>query len=129
MPFGLTNAPKTFQRAMDKLFSEFKFVKVYLDDIIVHSRDEEEHKAHLEKILNIINQNNIKINLSKSEFFKEKIIFLGHIISETGIGIDNTMIKIFEIRKPKSKRHIQRLLGYLTYVKPLSLTLAKKHYI
>ncbi|KAG0442136.1 Transposon Tf2-9 polyprotein [Dictyocoela muelleri] len=117
MPFGLTNAPKTFQRAMDNLFSQFPFVKVYLDDIIIHSTDEELHKSHLETILNIINQNNIKINISKSEFFKRKIIFLGHTISESGIGIDNTLTKNLEIRKPKSKKHIQRLLGYFNYFK------------
>ncbi|KAG0441894.1 Transposon Ty3-I Gag-Pol polyprotein [Dictyocoela muelleri] len=106
MPFGLTNAPMTFKRVMVSLYSQFLFVKVYLDDIIFHSTDEELHKSHLETILNIINQNNIKINISKSEFFERKIIFLRHTISESGIGIDNTLTKNFEIRKPKSKKHI-----------------------
>ncbi|KAG0435916.1 Transposon Ty3-I Gag-Pol polyprotein [Dictyocoela muelleri] len=76
MPFGLTNAPKTFQKAMDEIFSEFSFVKVYLDDIIIHSADNRAHEKHLETVLSTINKNNIKINISKCEFYKTKITFL-----------------------------------------------------
>ncbi|KAG0442034.1 Transposon Ty3-G Gag-Pol polyprotein [Dictyocoela muelleri] len=115
MPFGLTNAPKTFQRAMDKLFGDLSFVKVYLDDIVVHSCSEEEHHHHLEIVMNIINENFLKINLEKSEFYKEEIYFLGHLISCKGIRPDCRTLESFKIGKPKTKKHIQRILGFLNY--------------
>ncbi|KAG0435799.1 Polyprotein P3 [Dictyocoela muelleri] len=59
MPFGLKNSPKTLQRIMDKIFDRVDFVKVYLDDIIIHSDSFEQHNEHLETILKIINDNNM----------------------------------------------------------------------
>ncbi|KAG0435946.1 Transposon Tf2-9 polyprotein [Dictyocoela muelleri] len=117
MPFGLTNAPKTFQKAMDEIFNVFAFVKVYLDDIIIHSTDFKSHEKHLETVISVINKNNIKINISKSEFYKEKIIFLGHCISEAGIGLDEAHKTNFKFNKPKNKKGIQKLLGFLNYFK------------
>lgn len=58
MPVGLMNAPKTFQRAMDKIFGNLDSVKVYLDDIIIHLNTPESHEAHLNKVISIINRNN-----------------------------------------------------------------------
>ncbi|KAG0419727.1 Transposon Tf2-6 polyprotein [Dictyocoela roeselum] len=91
---------------MDEIFSGLDFVKVYLDDIIIHSNNLESHEIH---------ENNVKININKSEFFKEKIHFLGHVISAAGIGIYEPLVKNFQLKKPKNKRGIQRLLGFLNY--------------
>lgn len=62
MPFGLTRAPRTFQKAIDNLFSNVIFVKVYLDDIIVHSYDLETHLENITAVLDRLNKNKIKIN-------------------------------------------------------------------
>ncbi|KAG0420448.1 Retrovirus-related Pol polyprotein from transposon, partial [Dictyocoela roeselum] len=98
MPFGLTNAPKTFQKVMDRLFDEVKFAIPYLDDIIVFSAKHGDHSAHLSAVIQILNENNIKINLAKCEFFKEKISFLGHQISSNGISplIEKIPQKIYD---------------------------------
>ncbi|KAG0435690.1 Transposon Tf2-9 polyprotein, partial [Dictyocoela muelleri] len=117
MPFGLSNAPKTFQKAMDMLFSSLTYVKVYLDDIIIHSENIGKHEQHLENVLSIINNNNIKINIEKSEFFVDKIRFLGHKISNLGISADRSHLEKFTLRTPKNKKGIQRILGFLTYFK------------
>ncbi|KAG0439135.1 Transposon Tf2-9 polyprotein, partial [Dictyocoela muelleri] len=126
MPFGLTNAPKTFQKAMDRFFGHLDFVKVYLDDIIIHSSTTEAHENHLITVMSILNENNIKININKCEFFKEKVIFLGHQISETGIGINESLVKNFLFKKPKNKRGIQKLLGFLNYFKSFIKEFSKK---
>ena len=63
MPFGLTNEPKTFQRVMDELFQNKKFIKVYLDDILVHSETKKLFLEHLKEAF-IINSVDIFVNIS-----------------------------------------------------------------
>jgi hypothetical protein len=71
MSFGLSNAPRTFQQAMIKLFKDFDFVKVYLDDILVHSSGEEQRCNHLLKVLTILKEQGMAINFNKTNFFKK----------------------------------------------------------
>ena len=84
--FGLTDAPATFQRAMSKIFSKHigKFV---LDDILVMSRTPEEHEQHLRIVLQILGENWLKAKLSKCEFNKAELHFLGHIIGKDGVAV------------------------------------------
>jgi hypothetical protein len=72
MPFGLTNAPSTFRRLMNEVLNDFigKFVIVYLDDIIVFSKTEEEHLRHLKMVLRRLQQENPLVNLGKCSFMK-----------------------------------------------------------
>ncbi|KAG0430384.1 Transposon Tf2-9 polyprotein [Dictyocoela muelleri] len=100
---------------MNEILHKFNYLKVYLDDIIIHSTDYKSHEKHLETFISVINKNNIKINISKGEFYQEKIIFLGHCIFEAGIGLDETQIKNFRFIKPKNKKGMQNLLGFLNY--------------
>ncbi|KAG0441141.1 Retrovirus-related Pol polyprotein from transposon gypsy [Dictyocoela muelleri] len=102
MPFGLTNAPKTFQKIMDSLFSELPFVKVYLDDLVIHFENQNLHNSHLETVLQIINDNNLKVNLDKSQFFKESVLFLGHYVSKEGITVDTSPLCNFTVNKVKT---------------------------
>ena len=90
MPFGLMNAGATFQRAMDIAFVEEKdkSVVVYLDDITVFSKREEDHLKHLERILLKCRRFGISLNPTKSIFALTSGKLLGHIISEEGIRID-----------------------------------------
>ena len=90
MPFGLTNAPATFQTMMNDIFRPYldKFVTTYIDDILVYSKSLNEHLDHLRIVLQILRENKLYGKLTKCEFLKSKIEFLGHIVSEEGIQVD-----------------------------------------
>ena len=84
MPFGATNAPATFQRLMDSCLGELNmnWCIVYLDDIIIYSQDAASHIERLEAVFQKLAKAGFKLNPSKCEFFKKKIKYLGHIVSE-----------------------------------------------
>lgn len=85
MAMGLMNSPRFFQRIIARIFSKLKFVKVFVDDILIFSRDETEHIVHLKTVLNLLEENNLTIRFDKSSFFKTEIKFLGHVLNENGI--------------------------------------------
>eukprot|EP00253_Pinus_taeda_P028742 PITA_28742 len=83
VPFGLTNAPAVFMNLMNSVFRQYldKFVQVFLDDILIYSKNKEEHKEHLRLVLSCLRERQLYGKLSKCSFFQEKIHYLGHIIS------------------------------------------------
>src|SRR6185295_7203012 len=82
MPFGLMNAPTTFQRLMDQVFYDvtWKFVLVYMDDIIIFSQTINDHRQHLEQVFQLLIEARLKLNPDKCDFFKKQILFLGHLV-------------------------------------------------
>ena len=90
VPFGLTNAPATFMCLMNSVFSKYldKFVLVFLNDILVYSKNEEEHEEHLRLTLQLLREHQFYAKLSKCDFYRDIIQYLGHIISEEGISVD-----------------------------------------
>jgi hypothetical protein len=90
MSYGLTNAPAYFMYLMNKVFKEYldKFVVVFIDDILIFSKNEEEHDEHLRLALQKLRENQLYAKLSKCEFWLKEVPFLGHIISEGGISMD-----------------------------------------
>ena len=90
MPFGLNNAPATFMSQMDTTLRPYlgKFVVVFLDDILVYSRSEEEHWEHLRKVFDLLRAHKLFAKESKCEFFKIEVQYLGHIISHESIMMD-----------------------------------------
>ncbi len=120
MPFGLTNAPATFQRMMKKLFEDYigKFVEMYVNDIIIYSKNFEEHLIHLKKVFKALDEVNLKLSIEKSKFCQKKVKFLGYIVSEQGIKVDKKKIQsIREFPIPKNLRELRGFLGLTSYYK------------
>jgi hypothetical protein len=103
MSFGLTNAPAYFMYLMNKVFMKYldKFVVVFIDDILIFSKNEEEHDEHLRLVLQKLRENQLYIKLNKCEFWLKEVSFIGHIISERGISIDPSKVstKCFRYQK------------------------------
>ena len=89
MSFGLTNAPATFMRLMNSVFMEYldKFVVVYIDDILIYSKTEEEHAEHLRLVLTKLHEHRLYAKFSKCEFWLKELIFRGHVVSADGVAV------------------------------------------
>jgi hypothetical protein len=94
MSFGLTNALAYFMYLMNKVFMEYldKFVMVFIDDILIYSRSEEEHKEHLRLVLQKLKEHRLYAKLDKCEFWLKQVSFLGDVISKGGISIDPSKV-------------------------------------
>ena len=118
MSFGLTNAPAYFIYLMNKVFMEYldKFVVVFIDDILVFSKNEEDHENHLRLVLQKLKENQLYPKLSKCEFWLKEVSFLGHIISGGGISVDRSKVKdALSWKTPQNVSNINsflRLAGY-----------------
>jgi hypothetical protein len=118
MSFGLTNAPAYFMCLMNKVFIEYldKFVVVFIDDILVYSRSEEEHEEHFRLALQKLRENRLYAKLSKCEFWMKQVAFLGHIISKGGISVDPSKVQdVLSWNAPTSVGDIQSFLGLARY--------------
>jgi hypothetical protein len=103
MSFGLTNAPAYFMNLMNKVFMKFldKFVVVFIDDILVYSKTEEEHAEHLRLVLGTLQEHQLYAKFSKCEFWLKEVGFLGHVISAGGVSVDPSKItSIMETKSP-----------------------------
>ncbi|MFN9908355.1 MAG: reverse transcriptase family protein, partial [bacterium] len=85
MPFRLRNAGNTFQRMMDRILAGLSFVFCYLDDIIIASRDEQEHLEHLREVFSRLREAGLVINAEKCVFAATAVEFLGHKVSAAGV--------------------------------------------
>nr|GFB02099.1 hypothetical protein [Tanacetum cinerariifolium] len=107
MPFGLTNAPALFMDLMNRVCKPYldKFVTVFIDDILIYSKDEKEHEEHLKTILELLKKEELYAKFSKCEFWIPKVQFLGHMIDSQGLaGYYRRFIEGFsKIAKPMTK--------------------------
>jgi hypothetical protein len=120
MPFGLINAEATFQRSMDVAFWGLinKCIVVYLDDVIVYSKDKADHIAHLTQIFERCRKYGISLNPKKTIFKVEEGKLLGHIISRDGIHIDPDCIKaISQLPLRHNKKAMQSFFGRINFVR------------
>lgn len=87
---GLTNAPATFQMVMNRIFAKYidQFVVVYLDDVLVFSRNAADHEEHLRLVLELLRKEQLFARLEKCVFNKPEALYLGHIVSRAGVRVD-----------------------------------------
>jgi hypothetical protein len=114
MSFGLTNALAYFMYKMNKVFMEYldKFVVVFIDDILVYSRNE----GHLHLVLQKLRDHKLYAKLSKCEFWLKQVAFLGHVISKGGISVDpNKVQDVLSWKAPTSVSDIHSILGLAGY--------------
>jgi hypothetical protein len=119
MSFGLTNAPAAFMGAMNRMFHESldNFVVMFLDDILIYSKSEEEHERHLRLVLSALRKNNqFYGKLKKCAFWLSEVAFLGHVISQQGIAVDpKNVAVVVEWKRPSSVSEIRSFLGLAGY--------------
>lgn len=116
MPFGLKNATQTFQRFMDMVLRNLDFVFCYIDDILIASNSEEEHKQHVIQVLQRLQEYGLVINISKCQFAKSEVIYLGHTINKFGCKPPEDRIDaISNYPKPNTIAELRRFLGIINY--------------
>jgi hypothetical protein len=118
MPFGLKNATSTFTRTMFEVFKDLgsKFLKVFVDDLNVHSESWDEHLQHLNAVLYKLREVNLKLNPNKCCFAAKSIIFLGHVVSKKGTKPDPGKIEaILHFPTPKTVINVRLFLGLTSY--------------
>jgi hypothetical protein len=116
--FGLSNAPAIFMFLMKGVFRDYldKFVIVFLDDILVYSKLEEEHEQHLKMVLQVLRKHQVYSKLIKCFFYQEQIHYLGHIISKDGIVVDPEKIEaIREWLVPNNMMEFRSFMGLARY--------------
>ncbi|KAK1646357.1 hypothetical protein QYE76_064162 [Lolium multiflorum] len=118
MSFGLTNAPAYFMNLMNKVFMKYldKFVVVFIDDILIYSKNEEEHAEHLRIVLGTLRDHQLYAKFSKCEFWLKEVGFLGHVISAGGVSVDPSKIQsIMEKKAPTNQTEVRAFLGLAGY--------------
>ena len=131
MPFGVTNGPTMFMDYMNRIFRSFldKFVVVFIDDILIYSKTQEEHAEHLRLVLGVLRKKQLYAKLSKCEFWMGEVQFLRHVISAQGIAMDPVKVEaMVKWESPKSATEIKsfvRLAGhYRRFIEGFSMIVA-----
>ncbi|GJS73548.1 putative reverse transcriptase domain-containing protein [Tanacetum coccineum] len=118
MPFGLTNAPAVFMDLMNRVCKPYldKFIIVFIDDILVYSKDEEEHEKHLKIILELLKKERLYAKFSKCDFWLDSVQFLGHVIDRSGVHVDPAKIKAIKSwAAPTTPTEVRQFLGLAGY--------------
>lgn len=117
LPFGLCNAPSIFQECMSKVLNGLQtFAIPYLDDILVFSKSLEDHKSHLQQVFDRLREHDLKIKISKCNFFQEETQYLGFIINRDGVKPDPEKVKVIkEMVPPTNAREVRGFIGMCSY--------------
>ncbi|GAU50224.1 hypothetical protein TSUD_141520 [Trifolium subterraneum] len=118
MPFGLTNAPTVFMDYMNRIFQPYldKFVVIFIDDILIYSKDPQEHAEHLRIVLNILREKQLYAKFSKCEFWLSEVKFLGHVISQGGVYVDPSKVEAaLNWERPRNVSEVRSFLGLAGY--------------
>ncbi|XP_054624868.1 retrotransposon-derived protein PEG10 isoform X1 [Dunckerocampus dactyliophorus] len=118
MPFGLTNAPAVFQNLINDVLSDMinQFCFVYLDDILIFSRNLQDHITHVRLVLQRLMENRLYVKAEKCDFHATSVPFLGYIVEKGQLRADPAKIQaVVEWPTPKSRKHLQRFLGFANF--------------
>jgi hypothetical protein len=118
MSFVLMNAHAYFMYLMNKVFIEYmdKFIVVFIDDILIFSKTEEEHETHLRLVLEKLKAHQLYAKFSKCEFWLTEVAFLGHVISARGVSVDPGKVKdVLDWMPPMNVSKIRSFLGLASY--------------
>ena len=118
MPFGLTNASAAFMDLMNRVFHPYldQFVVVFINDILVYSKDAQEHEHRLRIVLKTLRENQLFAKLSKCDFWLKEVSFIGHIVSAEGIRVDPMKIEaVMNLRPPRNVTEVRSFLDLAGY--------------
>ena len=118
MPFRLTNAPTAFMDLMNRVFRPYvdQLVVVFIDDILVYSKDAQEHEQYLKIVLQTVREKKLYAKLSKCDFWLKEVSFLGHIVSAEGVRVDPTKIEaVVNWKPPRNVTEVRSFLGLVGY--------------
>ena len=115
MPFGLRNAPATFQRALDIILSgvRWKTCLVYIDDVVIFSKTQEEHFEHVNHVLSLLKEAGVKLKLKKCFFFHKRVEYLGHVITPGRLSVANNAKATCAVREATFPQSITQLRSFL----------------
>ncbi|XP_058082469.1 uncharacterized mitochondrial protein AtMg00860-like [Magnolia sinica] len=118
MSFGLTNTPSVFMDLMNRLFMPYldRFVIVFIYDVLVYSKSQEEHEQHLRTVLSTLKENQLYAKLSKCEFWEREVKFLGQVVKEEGIAVDPAKVEaVSKWDQPTTVTEVRSFLGMAGY--------------
>jgi len=116
MPFGLTGAPSSFQRLMNRIFRDLPFVTTYIDDILVHSANEEQHKDHLQQVFQKLQESGLTLRGKKCHFGMTQVAYLGHLFSAKGMMPDSQKVNAVQTWEiPTSVTAVRQFIGLASY--------------
>ncbi|WVZ58359.1 LOW QUALITY PROTEIN: hypothetical protein U9M48_008638 [Paspalum notatum var. saurae] len=126
MSFGLTNAPAFFMYMMNSVFMNYSTM-VFIDDILIYTKNEEEHAEHLQIVLSWLREHKLYAKFSKCPFWLKEVGFLGHILSEKGVAVDPSKVEcVLNWKQPETVTEIRSFLGlagyYCRFIKGFSKT-------
>ena len=127
LPTGMANSPSIFSALMNDVLAGMEdFILLYIDDVCIFSRSAAEHEKHVRAVLQRLREHELYAKLSKCEFFKNALTFLGHIVSAQGIQVDPVKIQVVkEWPVPQNVTHVRQFVGLANYFRKFVMSFSE----
>lgn len=126
LPFGVKIAPEVFQKYLERHFKDIDGVHVNIGDLLIYAESLQEHDEILSKVMARARELNMKFNKKKLQYRTNSVKYVGHIVSDEGIASDpERILAIQKIEPPKNKKALEKLLGFINYVREYIPNLAE----
>ncbi len=122
LPFGICTGPSKFSRAVTSVLGDYigKFCLIFIDDIVIYSKDEESHVKHVDLVLTRLEEKGLTVKDTKCEWAKAQVDLLGYVVSKNGISAQPSKTRaIGELQPPTNLKELRRFLGMTGYYRPL----------